>query len=96
MEQWSCLQQGKGLENCHQPDKAIEVLVKGIQESVAPFKSSADLDAAPSSATDLLQVHGHIALPGSTFPLWVCLTSSMAQGRGCLVTPRNSSIRADV
>lgn len=96
MEQWSCLQQGKGLENCRQPDTAIEVPVKGIQESVAPLKSSADLDAAPSSATDLLQVHGHVTLLGSTFPVRVCLTSSVAQGRGYLIILRNSPIYADV
>lgn len=48
MEEWSCLQQGEGLENCHQPDIVMKVPVKGIQEPDGPFKNGADLDARRS------------------------------------------------
>lgn len=61
------MQQGEGLENCHQPDIVMKVPVKRIQEPVGPFKNGkiwmlGDLDTAPSSATDLLQVHGQVTL----------------------------------
>lgn len=81
-----CLQQGRDLENCHQPNTVMEVPAKVIQEPAGLLKNRTDLDVRRS---------GHCSIfckttgkPHRLAPLlpplrrWVCLTSSPAGARG--------------